>query len=1605
MSGSLAASAPSASDGLRVSLAGSLADFAPLLAIGTSVAGLTVSGGIELQALATGSFAALDLTGTLSVADASLAAEGLPPVTHVAIDGAYAQGALDLRTVRAEWQGARLDASARLPLALVGAERLPEALRPAAASAALPARAQIRIESVTPSVLAPFLDRSTVEQIGGRVDVTATAEADSLDPAGVMADLTLDRAELTLAEVPIAQTAPTRLRLAGGRLDVLQWTWVGAGTRLDVTGNVSLAGATSALNLGATGSLDLRMIGAFAPDMAASGQAVFDLKATGPLDHPALTGQASIPAGTFALRDPRLALTDVHAAATFSTDRVDLRSFTASANGGTVQASGSLEYRDLALTGGSLSVQAHGLALEVPEHLRTEIDADLRVGAQRGQPTLTGQVTILRGAYREPVSLAEQLLGGSSSLLPAAGESEAGPFDNLQLGITLVTADDILVENNYGRLDIGADLRLVGTVGAPGMAGRLTVREGGEVYLGGRTYEVQRGTLDFTNPTRIEPILDLSLQTRVQDYDITLEVTGTPETLEVSLRSPGQSQEDIVSLLLTGQLASDSAVAPTEVARGQLLMLLSGEFLGFAGRAVGLDSVQVSRGLGAAASDFDLLSTQTDPSARLTIAKHLSRQAQLIVSQSLKESGDITWIVSYRPAHDVELRATTNDDNSRAYEFRHELVFGASPGTAREEASSRTAPRARVAGVRFAGPSRVPIDELRDLLGLTAGDRFDFYRWQQDQDRLTEWLHAHDFLEARLTARREEASGPGGDGRVTLEYAIDPGPHTTLTVVGYALPGDVVARMNAAWAQSVFDGFLLDDLQSTAREALVGDGYLLGRVRAAVAPTGPDEKEILVEIEPGRRFDARRLVFSGNADIDDADLMDVVATADLGATAWIDPGAVKSALERFYRARGYLAAVVTPEPPVFGDREATLPIRIDEGEQFRIGEIRVRGVEALSEEAARAETGLAVGDPYVPAAVEPARRKLESEYLLGAYNQVRVSAATDIDRDHARVDVTLTVDEGPKQVVSAVEVRGGDVTSRGVIDRALDLAPGDPADLNQVYRAQKRLYDTGVFQSADVALEPARSGDASDGVQPVRAVVTLQELARYRFRYGFRLSDEVAPVEPTRQVRPAFVADLLRRNLFGRAMSAGVAGQIESDRRLARSYFSLPTLFGRPVVTNVFATVSREFFPPASEFDLAIVERRNEFTLEQRFRPARAMAVTYGYSFGHTHAFEPPDPVQVLPPVDISSSDIARLTGAYAWDTRDDPSNAHRGWFHSSGLEFGSKALGSDLRFIKYPRTAVLLPNGRGERRAGVGSPARPRKGLRRAGPRPEVPRGRRHDRTRLRREQSGSVRYLRAAGGERAAGLEPGSALSGVPVAARRQLPRRRQRVHARPRSVAGRPRSRHGRRVARRLTIRPVPCRLRHSSDAAAAGAVGPLVLRDRAHLLSGRGRSSLPLEPDRDPSRRDAVEPETERDVDGVRAHLDAVRSFVRAGEAASRDAAPQRRRVQHEIGAPQPDVHGVGRLRGDRESRRHVGELHGNRADADGVAGHEERQAPDEGGDGERGERELEVRRPVPASGRRARGHSRERVERRGQAGFVFQRSHPIAPEQRHLATFL
>ena len=125
---------------------------------------------------------------------------------------------------------------------------------------------------------------------------------------------------------------------------------------------------------------------------------------------------------------------------------------------------------------------------------------------------------------------------------------------------------------------------------------------------------------------------------------------------------------------------------------------------------------------------------------------------------------------------------------------------------------------------------------------------------------------------------------------MALEYDIERGPQTKLTIDGHPLPRSLVERMEDAWVWAVFDDFLLDDLAAMVKESLTGDGYLRADVQALVV-SEPDAalKEIAVRIDPGTRFTDRRIVFSGQEALSASTLDTLIRTRALDAVELAGP--------------------------------------------------------------------------------------------------------------------------------------------------------------------------------------------------------------------------------------------------------------------------------------------------------------------------------------------------------------------------------------------------------------------------------------------------------------------------------------------------------------------------------------------------------------------------------------------------------------------------------------------------------------------------------------------------------------------------------------------
>lgn len=1290
-------------EGLTIAAQADLSDLEPLIAHFQEERLPRLEGTLRVDAQATGSVREPVFEGSVQGTGITASLADWPGVTSLNVDASLRDGLLSMNRLDGQWQDALISADANAPLSLFD-RWLPASWVARRPGGNRPAHVNLAITGLTAPALAPFVSASVLANVGGRVSLRLALETARLTREDWRGELVLDEAEVTLAQVPLRQSVPTRFVLRNGRVQVDTWNWEGPGTRVAAVGGINIGASEVRLDAAIDANIDLRMASAFLRPAATGGRADISVSVAGPVQAPIVEGRVAFSDAEFRLPSPRLAASELEGSLLLIGDDIRLEGLRGQLNGGDLTLDGTATLRQGHLDTLSLRLDAQRAAIEYPDGLRSEVVADIQITktVEEESPLASGTITALRGNYREQFGIVSQLFSGGNrtSISPTSTRvsSSLGP---LRLSLDLATLEDIAIETDQGRVEAGASLRVAGTVQDPTVSGRITLRQSGSVFLGGTTYRLESGSVEFRGGTDLRPQLDVTATTQVGTHAIRLEITGPPDQLRTELTSDtGLDRSNIVSLLVTGRTIAEGGLR-TEVVGSQVLSYLSGDFLNFAGRALGLDSVRIGRADAFGIGGFDPfqdtrfddvggIAGDTDPSSRLTVSKNLTRSVEVLLSQDLSNNGRLTWIATWRPRRTIALRVLSLDDTERVYEFRQERTFGGPPE--RLETTRQAGPR--VVEVTFSGDG---FDDraLRDAVRLKAGSRFDFYIWQDDRDRLLRHFHRQAHFEASVTARRRETTEEDGRAAVALSYEVRPGPRSELVVTGVSLPDETLTTMKTEWTRAVFDDFLKDDLARIAEEGLAREGYLQPSIAVAVTATGSspmDTKTANVTITPGERIAERRIEWLGNEHLDSARLEMLIDSTNLRDRVWREPAAVEAPVRDAYAAEGFLSARVTAGQPVFDGGRANLRVTIVEGPAAQLASATFDGVRGIPVAEVSQAAGLALNERVYPSQLELARRRVEERYLEAGFNEVRVEVNAT-SRTDGLVDAAVTVEEGPQQILSRVELSGVTRTHPGVVSRALNLELNAPLSTDTLFEARRRLYQTEAFSQVDIDTQPegVPDTDSTAGVvqQPVVARLSLVERPLWRFRYGLQINDVPEEATDTRRVGPGAAADLERTNLFGRAITIGAAIRAERSRQAVRGYFLAPRLLNLPVTSSFFV---QEELEHEGESDTRVTR----LSFEQRYRAQETTQLQYGYFYRRARFSTLLDVLGQPFPVDVIVN-YAGLYSAVSFDRRDDPFDPQRGWFHSSSLEYAARALGSDLRFIKWvAQQSYLQPIGRG---------------------------------------------------------------------------------------------------------------------------------------------------------------------------------------------------------------------------------------------------------------------------------------------------------------------
>lgn len=450
-------------------------------------------------------------------------------------------------------------------------------------------------------------------------------------------------------------------------------------------------------------------------------------------------------------------------------------------------------------------------------------------------------------------------------------------------------------------------------------------------------------------------------------------------------------------------------------------------------------------------------------------------------------------------------------------------------------------------------------------------------------------------------------------------------------------------------------------------------GYLRAEVTGRLFDAEDEGRAFLqYDIDEGEKVQIERIEVLGNHALSDGKIKKVMETKE---NRWwrkgdFQPETHREDLERvlaLYRSEGYQQATITRDSIYYDSTRTDLfiDIEMDEGKQYRLGEVSWNGNELFSGDELRRQLDVDPGDVFALSTPELAYL-VRSAYFEKGYLDTEVIPQEAIRGD--TIDVSFQVFEGEPFRVRRVGFNGNIRTREKVLRREIALRPGDVFKKSLLDESQRRLYMLGFFK--DVQVRHANS--ALEGDRAIDVVFEVEEQRTGAASMGAGYSDRDKLVGTIGLQIP---------NFRGMGQNLDFSWEFGTRREQFLIGFTEPWLLDTPTSLSFRVyTLNQEYY---NSFDF----KRNSVSvrLGRRLQKPAFTSLSIGYQLrdesysGFSDSYAEAASSGSYQPRTTSSLDVVLRR-----DTRDFPNFPTRGTVFSYTPEVASSFIAGDVDFHRH---------------------------------------------------------------------------------------------------------------------------------------------------------------------------------------------------------------------------------------------------------------------------------------------------------------------------------
>ena len=345
-------------------------------------------------------------------------------------------------------------------------------------------------------------------------------------------------------------------------------------------------------------------------------------------------------------------------------------------------------------------------------------------------------------------------------------------------------------------------------------------------------------------------------------------------------------------------------------------------------------------------------------------------------------------------------------------------------------------------------------------------------------------------------------------------------------------------------------------------------GYLKAYVEPKVIEN-KDASDVTIEmnIVEGNEVKVANIRFHGNTHFSDSELKRQMSTKENG---FLSLGKFnefkfeddKTKVVKYYADRGYYRAKVDNvtftyqwrDPQVKNEQDLIIDVYITEGDKYYFGDIGFKGNFIISSENIQKDIKSKKGALYNYTYHMTDYQGIQNKYSERGYIFRQVIPVITVNEENKIVNIMYDIVENDKAHIENITIAGNTKTKDFVIQRYVDIKPGEVFNTAKIQRVQERLYNTQFFDNINIGVKPG----SAEGLMELTLNVSEGKTAMVSGGGGFSTGSGFK-----------VFASIRENNFLGRGLQLGLSGEFgETQKRIAVN-FAEPYLLNLPIYLGI----------------------------------------------------------------------------------------------------------------------------------------------------------------------------------------------------------------------------------------------------------------------------------------------------------------------------------------------------------------------------------------------------------------------------------------------------